>query len=107
MSFYKQDPNDPTKQIPNVIGSGTARFSYAACPADGAVTKQPSHVIVNTSGTYAFAYEPGGVSTYTTGSVVQSANAGAITLDINPVAWRQTDTAGGVGDVIFVYKRIS
>ena len=29
--------------------------------------------------------------------------AGPIRLDINPVAWRQTDAAGTVGDVTFVY----
>ncbi len=29
--------------------------------------------------------------------------AGPIRLDINPVAWRQTDAAGSVGDITFVY----
>ena len=34
-------------------------------------------------------------------------SAAAIKLDINPVAWRQADAAGDVGDVTFVYVRVS
>jgi hypothetical protein len=109
MSFYKADPNNSNKQIPNVTKQGISRYSHATCPVHSTITKRPSYVICNKEGTYAFAYESGSVSTYRTGSVVEAA-AGGIRLDISPVAWRQVDAgnAGGtVGDVTFVYVRVS
>ena len=67
-------------------------------------------MLLNVNGTYAFSYQATGsiggthaaVSTYVTGSVVDDA-AGPVRLDIQPNAWRQTDAAGTVGDVTFVY----
>ena len=47
MSFYKQDPNNNKKQIPNVVGTGTARYSHATCPAEQTIVKRPSYVTVN------------------------------------------------------------
>tara|TARA_Y100000034_G_scaffold2501_1_gene3027 strand:+ start:150 stop:473 length:324 start_codon:yes stop_codon:yes gene_type:complete len=106
MSFYKQDPNNSKKQVPNVIGTGTARYSYATCPATQTIVKRPSYVTVNVEGTYAFAYESGSVSTYITGSVVEAA-AGGIKLDISPVAWTEIGSnTGTVGDITFVYVRV-
>ncbi len=114
MPLYKQDPNNTSTQIPNGI-QGT-QYSSADCPAHSTVTKRPSYVNINMSGTYAFLYETtasvGGTTVaegYITGSVVESANAGAVKLDISPVAWRQVDGAnagGTVGDVTFVYVRV-
>ena len=101
------DPNG-TKQKP-IVRNGTGFFSHATCPTRETHNKRPSYVIVNTDGEYAFCYNSGShgtVSSYITGSSVQSANAGPIRLDISPVAWRQTDTAGDVGDVTFVYVRV-
>ena len=107
---YIQDPNNRFKQVPNTGQIDILkRVGYAITPADGVITKRPTHVICNVEGTYAFAYESGSVSTYITGSVVEAA-AGGIKLDINPVAWRQTNgaaSAGTVGDVTFVYRRIA
>jgi len=114
MAGYKQDPNDTSKQIPDVAPGGTHRFSHATCPLDEQVEKRPTYVTVNKVGTYAFLYETtasfGGLTTtvsdsYITGSVVQSANAGGVKLDVSPVAWRRCDAAEAVGDVTFVYVR--
>ena len=106
MSLYKQDPNNSKKQIPISDTHILKKVGHATTPADGIINKRPTYVICNVNGTYAFAYESGSVSTYTTGSVVQSGNAGGVKLDINPVKWKR-DGGGSVGDVIFVYRRIS
>ena len=98
MSFYKQDPDNSKKQVPNIIGGGIQRYSHATCPPAQQITKRPSYVTINTSGSYAFLYETtasaGGMTTYTaegffTASVIQSATAGPVKLDINPLAWRK------------------
>ena len=108
---YTQDPNDSTKQVP-VKRTGLGFCSYAECPANESIVKRPSYVNINQAGTYAFAYDSAsaavGTSTtrYITGSVVQS-DAGGIRLDINPVAWRRTDAADAVGQITFVYVRVS
>jgi hypothetical protein len=107
MPLYTNDPNNTKKQVPDVTPNGTSRFSFATCPSSETITKRPSYVIVNTDGEYAFAYESGSVSTYITGSSMQSANAGGIRLDINPVAWRRTDDTDAVGQITFVYVRVS
>ena len=109
-SSYKQDPNNTKRQIPIGTPAGIARYSHATCPADAAINKPPSYVVINAPGTYAFAYESGSVdhaagTTYVTGSTLVDDN-GPIKLDINPTAWRQTNTAGSVGDVTFVYVRV-
>ena len=117
MPLYKQDPNNTKKQIPDVSPGGTARFSHANCPAHTTVVKRPSYVIVNSIGKYGFLYETtssiggnvsGQASSFITGSVIENAAGGPITLDINPIAWYKSDTAQGVaaiGDVTFVYVR--
>ena len=112
MPLYKQDPNDSTKQVANVTAGGRHRFSSAECPAEEVITKRPSYVVINQPGSYAFAYESGSadgtLSVYHTGSVIAGdADRGnpAVKLDINPVAWKQNDAAGSIGDVTFVYVR--
>ena len=101
---------DGTKQKPKVR-DGIGFFSNAKCPAKETNQKRPSYVNVNSVGTYAFCYSSGSqgtASSYITGSKVNHANAGGIRLDINPVAWRRTDgTDGAVGDITFVYVRVS
>tara|TARA_B100000287_G_scaffold294364_1_gene277689 strand:- start:18 stop:368 length:351 start_codon:yes stop_codon:yes gene_type:complete len=116
MPLYKQDPNNTKKQIPNVSPGGTARYSHATCPNKETVTKRPSHVNVNQAGTYAFLYETTAstganvsnteLSNFVTGSQVV-ANHGNIKLEINPVAWRRTDDTDAVGQITFVYVRVS
>ena len=104
MSLYEADGK---KQKP-IIRNGTDFFSHATCPTNETHNKRPSYVIVNTDGEYAFCYDSGShgtVGSYITGSSMQSANAGGIRLDINPVAWRRTDSGGAIGDITFVYVR--
>ncbi|MBT4209039.1 hypothetical protein HOE22_11985 [Candidatus Woesearchaeota archaeon] len=98
--MYNVDPNDSTKSVPKA--RPISAHGKATTPAAEAVVDRPNYVLVNMNGTYAFAYQSGSVGSYTTGSVVDDA-AGPVRLDINPVAWRQTDAAGTAGDVTFVY----
>ena len=98
--MYNVDPNDNTKSVPKPRSKDA--YSKVVVPAAEAITARPNYVTVNMNGIYAFAYESGSYGTYETGSVVDD-GAGPIRLDIQPVAWRQTDAAGTVGDVTFVY----
>ena len=111
--MYQAAPNDNRKQTPRALSSKV--FSRAETPAAETVTLNPSHVIINNSGSYAFLYEITGSiggtidkqGGYITGSYVNrpAAVGGApIRLDINPRAWRRTDGASAVGDVTFVYR---
>ena len=100
MSRYEANPNNSKKQQPKPIP--TSAYGKATTPDKETIQDRPNHVLINMNGTYAFAYVSGSASTYTTGSVVDDA-AGPIRLDINPVAWRQTNGAGAIGDVTFVY----
>tara|TARA_E500000305_G_scaffold600_1_gene524 strand:- start:245 stop:586 length:342 start_codon:yes stop_codon:yes gene_type:complete len=112
MPLYEADGK---KQKP-VARNGTAFLSNAVCPTNEIVTKIPSYVNVNSIGTYAFLYETTASSgadvsvtelgNFVTGSVIQSANAGGIRLDVSPVAWRRTDGADAAGAVTFVYVRV-
>ena len=107
MALY--NPDGDAKQKP-IIKNGTGFFSHATCPVRETLLKRPSYVMVNLNGTYAFCYDSGSqgaASGYVTGSVHPGANAGPFRLDIQPVAWRQTNAAGTVGDVTFVYVRVS
>ena len=106
--MYQADPNDSKKQIPK--GRSVNAYGTVTTPAEKTFTRRPNYVLINMNGTYAFCYETTasiGAShhdpqTYETGSVVDDA-AGPIRLDINPVAWKQTDAVGATGDVTFVY----
>lgn len=105
---------DGTKQKP-IARTGTGFYSHAVCPTNEIVTKRPSHINVNSVGTYAFLYEStssfganvsGQVSSFITGSKVNHANAGGIKLEVSPIAWRRTDADDAVGDITFVYVRV-
>ena len=106
--MYQVDPNDSKKQIPKARSN--IAYGKVATPAETIFTDRPNYVLVNMNGTYAFSYQStgsiGGTHTnagsYVTGSVVDDA-AGPVRLDIQPNAWKQTDAAGTVGDVSFVY----
>ena len=107
---YIQDPNDKTKQIPR--GLSKTVFSTAITPAENTLTKNPSYIIINTSGSFGFMYSATGsfdtvmsyasASYFTTGSV--SAADSPFRLDINPIAWHRQDAAGTTGDITFVYR---
>ena len=106
--MYQVDPNDSKKQVPKARPQSA--YGKATTPAANTHVERPNYVLVNMNGTYSFAYETTAsigatstaVSEYATGSVVDDA-AGPVRLDINPVAWTQTDAVGAVGDVTFVY----
>ena len=105
---------DGTKQKPLVVDA-IKKYSNATAPAHSGVEKRPTYVVINQPGTYAFSYSSASATpgvtghNYVTASVVPGdADAGtpSVKLDINPIAWRQTDSAGTVGDVTFVYVRV-
>jgi len=101
MSRYEADPNNTLKMIPKAPSIDA--HGKATVPSEETIVDRPNHILINVNGTYAFAYESGSISTYETGSVVNNAASGPVRLDINPVAWRQTDAAGTKGDVTFIY----
>jgi len=93
-------------------GLPASAFGKATAPTEQTIQERASYVILNNAGTYKFLYETtasiGGKSTdsgetYITGSVID-ADAGPVTLRINPVAWKSGGAVGKVGDVTFVYK---
>lgn len=106
--MYNADPNDNTKQIPKNLPDDV--FSKVTIPAENTLNDRPAYVIINevTSGAgYAFAYTSASFAeSNTTGYISGSiaAGEGPIRIDIQPVAWRQTNSAGTVGDISFVYK---
>jgi len=101
MSRYEANPNNNLKSQPKAIP--LSAHGKATTPDKETIVDRPNHVIINVNGTYAFAYQSGSADTYTTGSVLNNAASGPVRLDINPVAWRQTDAAGSIGDITFVY----
>ena len=115
MPLYEADSSG-RKQQP-IARTGTAFYSNAVCPTNEIVTKRPSYVNVNSQGTYAFLYETTAsaganvsvteLSNFITGSLIQSANAGGIRLDVCPIAWRRTDGTDAAGAVTFVYVRVA
>jgi len=101
MSRYEADPNNNKKSQPKAIP--VSAYGRSINPGDGVITDRPRYIIVNETGSYAFAYQSGSITTYVTGSKIKNISSGPIRLDINPVAWRQTSTVGDIGDVTFVY----
>ena len=109
--MYQADPNDNTKQIPR--GLSAKVFSHAETPAAETVTKNPSYILINQSGSYAFLYDNTGSlggtidsrGGYITGSVIDLGVHGLpVKLDINPRAWRKTEGTAQVGEVTFIYR---
>ena len=108
---YRVDPDNNLKMIPNTKVANDA-YGYAINPSAEIIQKRPSYVLINVNGTYAFennvSASIGGThkarGTYVTGSLLGNAAGGPLKLDISPTAWRQTNAAGGDGDVTFVYK---
>ena len=107
--MYQVDSNDNTKSVPKA--RSISGIGKATTPAANIFTERPSYVLINQPGAYAFSYaintgSIGGthadVDAYETGSVVDDP-ASPVRLDINPIAWMQTDAAGTVGDVTFIY----
>ena len=98
--MYQADPNDNKKQIPKA--RSTDAYGKATTPGPYPLRyDRPNYVLINVAGDYSFAYESGSLATYVSGSNIQSANAGPVRLDINPIAW--VSSGGEAGDVTFVY----
>ncbi len=95
--MYQVDPDNDKKQVPK--SRPLSAYGKATTPAANTHVERPNYVLVNMNGTYKFSYDG---STFSTGSVVDDA-AGPVRLDIQPTAWDQTNAAGTVGDVTFVY----
>tara|TARA_Y100000034_G_scaffold125197_1_gene174418 strand:+ start:436 stop:753 length:318 start_codon:yes stop_codon:yes gene_type:complete len=101
--MYQVDPNDSKKQVPKTTHVNT--YARSENPPIEENQSRPNYILINVNGTYAFAYESGSApGTYITGSHLGNAAGGPVRLDIQPIAWRQTDTPGTVGDVTFVYR---
>ena len=123
MSFFNASESDSKKQVPI---KRTELVKEARLPAPLVIQPRPNYVMINNTGSYAFLYtttgSSGGTSAYiaaedalgetwVTGSYLIHDTAGAIAhlpvkLDINPVAWRQTEATitGNTGDVTFVFN---
>ena len=107
--MYETDSTDG-KSYPKA--KSNEAYGYASTPAEETFVERPSYVLINVNGTYAFSYSQTGSNggthadegAYTTGSILNDAAGGPTRLDINPNAWRQTNSAGSIGDVTFVYK---
>ena len=98
--MYKADPNNTAKQVPKARSSDA--YGKAIQPGPYPLRHaRPNYVLINTAGNYSFAYKSGSLATYVSASLIQSANAGPVRLDINPIAW--TSLGGAAGDVTFVY----
>ena len=98
--MYTTDPNNAKKQVPKARPQGA--YGKVTQPGPQVLSDRPNYVLLNSAGNYSFLYEQSGsLATYVSGSLIQSANAGPIRLDINPIAWLSSD--GAVGDVTFVY----
>ena len=98
--MYKADPNNTAKQVPKARSSDA--YGKATQPGPYPLRHaRPNYVLINTTGNYSFAYKSGSLATYVSASLIQSANAGPVRLDINPIAW--TSSGGEAGDVSFIY----
>ena len=82
------------------------------------IQKTPDYVLINQTGSYAFAYDLTGSdgtvvsgvlrNIYHTGSVIYEKTAvgvvNPVKIEIQPSAWRSCDHAGAQGEVTFVYR---
>jgi len=114
---YMANPDNPYKQVPRGnTGSGSfndtlKKYSHATAPSASSINKRPSYIMVNTTGSFSFAYESGSLfnsEVYITASNNQQVVAGVggftpYKLDINPVAWKSDDFKAPAGSITFVY----
>ena len=105
MPLYVKDSNNSNKQVPTADNPILKKVSHAITPRPFEIVKRPTYIMINTTGSFAFAYETGsGASIYSTGSVVYAGATaaaggfvGPVKLDINPIAWRCTAGSISVG----------
>mgnify|MGYP005827077377 CR=1 FL=1 len=113
--MYQADSNNSSSgsrdqtQTPRPLPESA--FATMTAPAEATIQERPSHVVINNAGTYKFLYLTTGsiggttdeTEAFVTGSILD-ADAGPVTLRINPVAWKSGGAVGKVGDVTFVYR---
>tara|TARA_R110000796_G_scaffold152756_1_gene269156 strand:+ start:7 stop:366 length:360 start_codon:yes stop_codon:yes gene_type:complete len=111
MPLYKQDPNDTSKQIPDIRGEN--RYDRAVNPTHCKLIKTPNYVLVNTVLTLPVGFFFGssgsfselgaaGKSTKANYSVVGDDLPAGTKLNIHPTAW--SGSAADAGKITFVYK---
>jgi hypothetical protein len=118
MGMYRTDPNDSTKQVPNIQGEN--RFDRAATPQTCSFVKSPNYVVVNTLLTTPVGFFFGDSSSFASKANAQQADArhhlthsmnyttmlddGTVgtKLNIQPTAW--SGSAADAGKITFVYK---
>ena len=115
MPLYKPDPNDSTKQIPNIAtGSNAAnRHDRTTNPSRVTFTKTPNYVLVNkalnagrpvgffygTDAEFAGLSDSDASSNY---DIIGGALPAGTKLNIHPTAW--SGSASDDGAITFVYK---
>ena len=109
MPLYKQDPNDTSKQIPNIQGDN--RYDSSVNPSRVTLTKTPNYVLVNKTITATTGFFYGSSASF---SALSDSNAssnydlvgGTLTagtkLNIHPTAW--SGSSADNGSITFVYK---
>jgi len=109
MPLYKQDPNNTSKQIPNVQGEN--RYDRTTNPDRVTFKKTPSYVLVNTTITQPVGFFYGSSGDF---DALADSNAPAnydlvggslpvgTKLNIHPSAW--SGSAADNGFITFVYK---
>ena len=108
MPLYKQDPNDSTKQVPNIQGDN--RYDKAVNPTHCVAVKTPSYVLVNTVLTTDVGFFFGTSASLSTAGNTTKGNytvmgddtPAGTKLNIHPTAW--SGSAADAGKITFVYK---
>ena len=115
--MFRADPNDNRKQIP--YGTPHKAYGRAEIVTSCSIHEAPSYVLINSTGSYAFAYNTtashgtslfSGSTQYVSGTVVHNMNQLPVKLDISPNAWKKcnaahNETKGGItGQITFVYQ---
>ena len=108
MPLYKQDPNDTSKQIPNVQGGN--RQDRLVNPDRNTHTKSPNYVLVNTTLTLPVGFFFGSSASLSTAGNLDTANyttplddaTVGTKLNIHPTAW--SGSAADADKITFVYK---
>ena len=114
MPLYKQDPNDSTKQVPNIQGDN--RHDRAKTPTAFTLTKSPNYIVVKedvaagfglffnpTTFSSSAAAEGGGLTTYSGSAGYGEFNKlSKGTYNLHPIA--VSGSAADVEHITFVYK---
>jgi len=117
MPNYKQDPNDPKKQVPGELTD--QHYDNSTVPVRNIITKTPNYILVTaaTDGPTGFFF--GSSASFAKKATIEDVtNSNALTgsqhynnfgtlpagtrLNIHPLAW--SGSVGDAGKIIFMYK---